>query len=221
MKPRRATSYFWVSYADLMTSLFFVMLVLFSIVFVKMNRNLAETKGEKDTVDSLNVVLEEQRKKIEEIENAIKAIDRRYFTYDEGLKKHRMTIDVQFPSAKYDIEGNIPYGIQQKLLAAGKAIAHFVEIQREKNPEVKYLLVIEGQASRDGNEMDNYTLSYNRALSLRQFWQRHNIDFDEERCEVLVSGSGIYGQGRDPNNDLLNRRFIIHIMPKPGMRQNL
>ena len=37
MAYKRAKSYFWASYADLMTSLFFVMLMLFVVAIVELN----------------------------------------------------------------------------------------------------------------------------------------------------------------------------------------
>jgi flagellar motor protein MotB len=76
------------------------------------------------------------------------------------------------------------------------------------------LLVIEGQASKD-NYSRNYELSYERALALRRLWSDNNIDFGNN-CEVLISGSGIGGSMRE-NEERLNQRFLIHIVPKPGI----
>ena len=58
--------------------------------------------------------------------------------------------------------------------------------------DISFLVVIEGMASLD-NYADNDGLSYRRALSLYYLWQKHNISFEQSKCEVQVSGSGIRG----------------------------
>ena len=89
----------------------------------------------------------------------------------------------------------------------------------EKYAGVQYLLIIEGQASKD-NYLFNDELSYNRALALKKFWKDSLITFDPKQCEVIVSGSGASGDLRMepdiPGNEK-NQRFLIHILPKPGI----
>ncbi len=81
------------------------------------------------------------------------------------------------------------------------------------------MLIIEGQASKD-NYLFNDELSYNRALALKKFWKDSLITFDPKQCEVIVSGSGASGDLRMepdiPGNEK-NQRFLIHILPKPGI----
>lgn len=86
--------------------------------------------------------------------------------------------------------------------------------------DIKYLVVIEGQASSDGYYVDEYrnndVLSYQRALELNKFWQKEGIDFSNmDRCELVVSGSGVKGVPRDSIEDN-NQRFLIHIVPVIG-----
>ena len=59
-------------------------------------------------------------------------------------------------------------------------------------------------------------LSYQRALELNKFWKSHGIDFSEmDRCELVVSGSGVKGVPRD-SVEVNNQRFLIHIVPVIG-----
>lgn len=65
--PRNRSNTFWLSYSDLMTSLFFIMLVLFIVCVVKM-------KGINDQLDKEVNAKEEQLRKIEELNNSIKLL---------------------------------------------------------------------------------------------------------------------------------------------------
>ena len=181
--PRNRSNTFWLSYSDLMTSLFFIMLVLFIVCVVKM-------KGINDQLDKEVNAKEEQLRKIEELNNSIKEIDNKYFAYDEQFKRHTLKdIEVSFNTYSSNI-----YDIEQeqldKLLKAGLAIAHFMNSAKSKIPEAQYMLIIEGQSSKDYYTR-NYELSYERALALIKFWSSNGIEFDSlGNCEVLISGSG-------------------------------
>jgi hypothetical protein len=82
--------------------------------------------------------------------------------------------------------------------------------------DIKYLIVIEGMASKD-NYAENFELSYKRALSLYRFWIANDILFNSEICEIQIAGSGTDGvreySGRDERK---NQQFLIHIVPKIG-----
>lgn len=206
-------SLFWTSYSDLMTSLFFVMLTLFVVAVIAMGRALRdETK--------LRELTEEKLKKIREIESSIENIDSTWFEYNKKHKKHVLKIDVSFDTGKADIE-NIPLATREELYKAGKAIEKFLDkAQAEFGDTVKYLLIIEGQASNDGYSR-NYELSYDRALSFFNYLKlNRNVDLRRGNCEVLICGSGTHGAMRaEPDNatNKNNQRFLIHILPKPGI----
>ena len=72
-------SFFWASYADLMTSLFFIMLVLFILTTVMLKRQVGE-------IEKIKEATEEQMEKIKEIENAVNEIDTTYFAYNNEHK---------------------------------------------------------------------------------------------------------------------------------------
>ena len=98
-------SFFWASYADLMSSLFFIMLVLFVLTVVMLQKQKSPVDYPKQ-IDSLKnqiTILENEKKateaefnKIKEIQNAISNIDSTYFAYNSEHKKHILKIDVGF-----------------------------------------------------------------------------------------------------------------------------
>ncbi|MDR1898093.1 MAG: flagellar motor protein MotB [Prevotellaceae bacterium] len=194
-------NYFWASYSDLMTSLFFIMLVLFVLTVSVLNQQKKEIKIKAEVFD-----------KIKELEEGINKIDPNFFKYDERHKKHILKINVAFPKGSSDMN-NIPYSVQADLIKAGKSIRDFIDGGKEYNAE--YLLIIEGQASKDGYNL-NDELSYNRALALKQFWNANHISFSSSNCEVIISGSGEGGSLRS-TNEPENQRFLIHIILKPGL----
>ena len=213
MTMRNKKDSFWLSYSDLMTSLFFVMLVLFIVSIVKMKGINAELNR---TVNATKKQLE----KIEELNNSIKEIDNKYFKYDEQFKRHTLRdIDVSFNTYSSNIQ-DIEKEQLDKLLKAGEAIMLFMQNAKTKIPEAQYLLIIEGQSSKD-NYIKNYELSYERALALIKFWSTNSIEFDSlGNCEILISGSGQSSKFRvqpDIRGYKDNQRFVMHIIPKPGI----
>lgn len=203
MSKKQNKSYFWITYSDLMTTLFFIMLVLFVLtISILQKRNEATQK---------------QLDKIKEIEEATKKIDPRYFVYNETYKKHILNINVSFNIGSSNIY-DIYEATREDLLNAGKSISSFI-VNANKEYNAKYLLIIEGQASKDSYP-HNDKLSYERALSLFKFWTESNdIEFDKDICEVIISGSGCFGLLRD-SVEKNNQRFLIHILPKPGIIKN-
>ena len=199
MSKQKKESFFWTSYSDLMTSIFFVMLVLFILTIVLLHNKMVATQSQID--------------KIKEIEEAVNKIDSTYFDYNNVHKKHILKIRVNFHRGESDIN-TLDYYTQNELIKAGRSIQNTLKNINHEYPKIKYLLVIEGQASKD-NYNRNYELSYERALALRKLWSDNRIDFGSN-CEVLISGSGIGGPMRE-NKEYLNQRFLIHIIPKPGI----
>ena len=222
MSDKKNKSFFWASYADLMTSLFFVMLMLFVVAVVELNKKNTQIHMEKEKLLA-------QLKKAQEIENATRDLESEYFKYREEYKKHQLTVDVNFPTGLSDIEKCVPRTIRDSLLAAGRKAKAFVDSTTARHPGIQYLLIIEGQASRD-NYSQNYELSYKRALSLKKFWEKGDkekgpILFTDKNCEVLICGSGdgkLSGTGlMRESKEYLNQRFLIHILPKPGIIQEV
>ncbi|MEL6674303.1 MAG: OmpA family protein [Bacteroidota bacterium] len=156
------------------------------------------------------LVMEEEYKKLREIQKAIENLDSRYFMYQPEYKRHVLRTQVTFPKGQSVI--NQQY--QPMLMNAGRALKRLID-QLEPDDNIKYLLVIEGMASKDAYTR-NYELSYERALSLVRLWETQGIQFDPNRFEVMISGSGESGVGRDIQNEANNQRFLIQIIPKIG-----
>lgn len=207
MKEKKE-SYFWASYSDLMTSLFFVMLVLFVLTIAILHKKMVEIEEERKATQA-------QLDKINEVEKATQNIDAKYFEYRPDFKKHILRISVWFNSGSSDIN-NISVYTQNELIKAGQSIEKF--ISRNSIDGIQYLLIIEGQASKDYYQ-ENYELSYERALSLKKFWESKGVDFGHT-CEVLICGSGdgkLSGTNfMRENQEKANQRFLIHIVPKYG-----
>jgi hypothetical protein len=207
----KKSGFFWVSYADLMTRLFFIMLVLYVISFA--------------ILKSKQGILEAQAKQLEEIKNVQKAIeklDSTYYQFDKENKRYKLNIDAKFrPNSS-----NITDISQDKRIAianAGKNLYDKIESIIDTSKTIDYLLIIEGSTQRyNNNWRDNpnlgYQLSYQSALSLYNFWKQKGADFRKlgNQCEVIIAGSGYYSQSRDERNENNNRRFTIQITSKVG-----
>lgn len=198
---KRKESFFWTSYSDLMTSLFFIMLVLFILVIVLLHKRMEAT--------------ERQLEEIKKVEESTRDLEGRYFTYKEEYEKFVLNIRCHFPVAKYDIS-LLDTTTRQELMNAGQQIKDFLD----NHSENQYLVIVEGQASMNSKSWTqfNYELSFQRALSLIKFWaQNPDTKFSDENCELQIAGSGDGRLNaktmRDPVNSA-NQRFLIYIIPK-------
>jgi outer membrane protein OmpA-like peptidoglycan-associated protein len=208
MANHQKPNFFWPGYADLMNNLFYIMLVLYVLTFVILKNEQAKYKADA-----------EQLRQIRRIENAVNNIDttRHYFAYDSIYQKHVLSINVQFASGQYDIH-QLSGNTRDSLRKAGERIRNLIlQSQKEKALEVKFLVIIEGQASRDGSPR-NFPISHERARSLLNFWKNNSIDMERlKNCELVVAGSGEGGLPRiQPDVPPANQRFLIHIIPKIG-----
>lgn len=182
-------------------SLFFVMLVLFILVIVLLHKRMEATEA--------------QLQEIKKVEQSTKDLSRDYFKYRSDYKKYVLTIQVRYPAGKSDLKDMVSLdkgGQLQKLADAGREIQDFLK----NHSENQYILIIEGQASKD-NYLYNYELSYQRALALMRFWiEDSHIKFGNN-CEILISGSGdgkLDTHSMRETNEPQNQRFLIHILPK-------
>lgn len=169
----------------------------------------------------------EKLEKIKEIEEAIKELPEDYFTYSDELKKHIFTVDIEFDTGKSDFYFDRIRPEHSKIIDAGLAIDNLLKkISTKDDINVQYLVIIEGQSSRrpfaNPNECrNNDVLSYQRAMALKEFWKENEIDLETNpNCELIIAGSGTGGVPRESPDDLectRNQRFLIHIIPKPGV----
>lgn len=220
-KDKRNDS-FWLSYSDLMTSLFFIMLVLFILSIALFKGAVVKNGKDLKLITEQRDATKAEIDKINEIRNAIQSIDSTYFTYDPQYKKHILKTRVKFQKGSADIN-DLDSSTQVELLTVRDRIRAFLTKLMKKDPEISYLLIIEGQASRDGY-MFNNQLSYDRALSLFRLWfpdqNSTSLKFYDLPCEVVIAGAGcMEGKPRSEDN-AENQRFLIQIIPKPGLIPN-
>lgn len=219
---KKKEAFFWTSYSDLMTSLFFIMLTLFVLVIVLLHKRMEVT--------------EKQLEEIREVEASTRELAQSdNFVYKSKYKKYVLNVKCFFPNGLYllqDLQSDT-----KKLKAAGEDIRCFLN----KNESNQYLMIIEGQASRNTKALTdlNYSLSFQRALTLMRFWKDIcKIDFGSN-CEIQIAGSGdgrynfgfTGGEKSDSfiehdktlmreSNEELNQRFVIHIIPKNIIESN-
>lgn len=211
-------SFFWTSYSDLMTSLFFIMLTLFILVIVLLHKRMEAT--------------EQQLEAIKKVEASTKELEKsNNFAYKTEYKKYVLNVRCYFDETKYELKDL--QADTASLHQAGNDIKEFLD----RNEDNQYLLIIEGQASRNSIQLTaaNYNWSFQRALTLMKFWKDIcMIDFGTN-CEIQIAGSGDgrynFGYTVDESTQRFkeldktlmrergqkekeNQRFVIHIIPK-------
>lgn len=231
MDNKDSKSTFWPSYVDIMTTLFAIMLVLFAVSYSRFKVKQKELEAFKDKYEE-----------IMSIYKAVDNIDPQYFEFNKDYLKHIFKIQVTYQKGQFsleklaqdDVKSDLynpieANQIRQQIKDAGAEIKRtIINLQQTDSlkTEIKYLVVIEGQASADGYHIDDYfnndVLSYQRALKLHEFWRDNaGIDFTKmDKCELVIAGSGESGVPRAPRishqDDSKNQRFLIHIVPVIG-----
>lgn len=230
-------NFFWLSFSDLMTSLFFIMLVLYVLTYITLKKKEEVIQEQvEDLKHKLEVyqIVEQNLKPLKE--------DTLLFRYEKEYKRFTLAFDVKFVLGQTGINQNdlenYSYTVV-KIDQAGlklKSIIDNLQIQKSKDTtlsNVSYLVIISGYASHllSGGQNDDYLRSYNRAYSLWQHWKGIGIDFEDKKysglIDLQISGNGWGGVGRftaDPQNhfenETRNQRFIIQIVPKIGNTQS-
>ncbi len=233
MAKQKRDGFFWTSFADLMTSLFFIMLVLYLLTYVLLKNKERELQK---TVNDLQHKLEVY----ELVEQNLKPLktDTALFRYEEKYKRFTLGFNVFFENDKSRIvPGELRYfeTTEPKIRDVGTQLKKTMDIlvkSKMKNPALKnvsYLLIISGYASQldFDNKEHSYYLSYSRAYNLWKYWNDIGLDFETDEykdiIDLQIAGNGWGGIGRierDPENGLVNekknQRFIIQIIPKIG-----
>jgi hypothetical protein len=232
-------SFFWLSYSDLITSLFFVVLVLFTLTYVQLKRNEAGLELEKGELKVEKEELEKKLKVYDLVEQNLKPLkdDKAFFKYETQYKRFTLSFDVQFKEAEFkitpeDIQGDFKE-VSGNIQNAGLHLIGIIDTivaNQKTNPElenVSYLLILAGYASKlpDDKEFEEYKRSYLRAWHLWNHWKTRGIDFEADKysdlIDLQIAGNGWGGIGRydfssanDYESERMNQRFIIQIVPK-------
>lgn len=224
-----------------MTTLFAIMVVLFAVSYSRFRVKEAELKK-----------IVNKYEEIQSIYKVVENIDPTYFEFNPQYVKHIFRIQVTYQTGEYSLykleddknNSAVAEQVRQKIIDAGKEIQKTIislQNSESKKQDIKYLVVLEGQASADGYYVNDYynndVLSYQRALALHRFWKEEaSIDFSNmDKCELVISGSGEGGVPRFSEDDYkqsseyiegksirkkdvekYNQRFLIHIVPVIG-----
>lgn len=209
MSRKNKSDHFWIGYSDLMTTLFFVMLVLFvlTVVHLTFEKNRIQTSLE-------------QFQKITKLEEQFDQLEKdKDFTYLEECKKFVIE-DLLDDEVFQALQAEIQPDFIEPALKAGRKIKEFLNVLEKESGDFSYLLIIEGntannnEKSIDKDQEFGYNLSYKRALALYNLWRTNGINLKENKnVEVLLVGSGFSGLCRDKNEDN-NKRFSVQIIPK-------
>ena len=89
MKKQKNT-YFWTSYSDLMTSLFFIMLVLFALTTIMLKKK--------------NDATERELENIRKVEASTEDLKGEYFEYRKDYEKFILKVKCNFPVAQYSLK---------------------------------------------------------------------------------------------------------------------
>ncbi len=205
---KKKNDFFWVSFSDLMTTMFFVMLVLFVLTVVYLKIEQAKTVAKVEELEKI-VQLEEQFKPLQTGGD---------FYYLEDCKKF-IAKDLMGKEIFEPEKTNILPKFRSTTIAVGKNLENFLIKLEKENPDFSYLLVLEGNMANtwdrklNKNSEYGFKTSYERALAVYNLWLENNIDFRKSNVEVLISGSGFNGLCREPVEEN-NKRFSVQIIPK-------
>lgn len=196
------------SFSDLMTSLFFVVLVLYVLTYIRLKRQQDNLQVENEKLNQI-LKLEQQFKPLQNDKDFIYLKDcKKYISKVlskvEIFEPNKITIKKKYKTATIDI---------------GKQLESLLQNLNTNNSSFSYLIIIEGNMAntwdRKYSKNNNYAYitSYKRALAVYQLWTKNNIDLRQYNSEILISGSGFNGLCRDVIEDN-NKRFSIQIIPK-------
>lgn len=219
MAKKQQKDPFWTSYSDLMTSLFFVMLVLFIICLIKVGHDKEVIESQYQEAKASN----EQLKQILQLEEQFKVLGQSTsLGYDKEKKMFyaKDLVGIEIFSSEDD---KIKEEYLKTVDNVGNDLMKILESLYNEN--FHYQLVIEGNAAIKWDQLRNHTynpdntemyhLSYRRALALYNRWRtvgKH--DFRKYNTEIIIAGSGFNGNNRDNKIEENNKRFIIQIIPK-------
>lgn len=228
MARRKHNDSFWPSYSDLMTSLFFIMLVLFIVCIGKMKYDNVILENERNQANAEK----EQLERILQLETQFEELSKSSaLQYIEEKKmfvaKDFIGIEIFKPyisNNEWKDATTIKKEYIERVDSVGQSLLKVVKTLYEKNPDLNFQLVIEGYAAIDWNDLINntynadnittYKLSYERALALYNRWISKGINLRPYNTEIIIAGSGFNGENRDKKVEENNKRFVIQIIPK-------
>jgi hypothetical protein len=203
-----------------MTSLFFIILVLFVLAKVewkKIESKWEETKLELEREKEKAIKNYEELKRISE---SINKVEGEYFKYDSDKRSFSLKADtIKFGTAKTELS----VGAKKHLILAGRELAEKIRLLEKEYEahDVRYTIVLEGMSSEDrniGKTLANYQYSYERAWQVKRLWDSDSAKINfSPTTEVQISGTGIDGIGMVlPKSHSSNQKVLVHVIPKIG-----
>lgn len=211
---------FWLSYSDLMTSLFFIMLVLFIVCIGKMKYDNVALENERNQANAEKEQLERILQLDAQFEELSKSSALQY------VEEKKMFVAKDFIGIEIfnPLDDTIKPEYIETVDTVGQSLQEVVKKLHEKNPDLNFQLVIEGNAaipwkllynhSYNSDNIQMYELSYRRALALYRRWLSKDVNLRNYNTEVIIAGSGYNGINRDNKIEENNKRFVIQILPK-------
>jgi len=211
---------FWLSYSDLMTSLFFIMLVLFVLCISKMKYDNVVLQQEWNDANARKEQLEQILQLETQFEELGKSSELQY------IEEKKMFVAKDFIGKEIfnPLNDTIKTQYIETVDKVGQSLQNIVKRLHDNNPNLNFQLVIEGNAaipwqllqthSYNADNLQMYELSYHRALALYRRWRSKGVDLRRYNTEVIIAGSGYNGINRDTKVEENNKRFVIQIIPK-------
>ena len=215
MTKVKKESFFWTSYSDLMTSLFFVMLVLFVLVIVLLHNKMVDIENERKDAQVKLEELEQITQIEKQFEPLIASGKFKYYPRSKKFVAKDLIGNEIFNPEETEI---LPQFVKPAI-EVGKEIEALLKKLSKENADFSYQLVIEGNMANKWDKKINkdnvwgYKTSFERALAVYQLWSNQGIDLRKYNTEVLICGSGFNGLDRDDIEEN-NKRFSIQIIPK-------
>ena len=159
---KKTNGSFWPSYVDVMTTLFAIMLVLFVVSYSRFKNKEEQLKSLVDEYENIITVY-----------STVGSIDSTaYFGYNEEYLKHLFTVDVEYQLKEYRIDKlkldeknkEAADNKRDSIIQAGKLIKETIlKLEETKgikdgaiHNNIKFLVVIEGQASKISFNIDDW-----------------------------------------------------------------
>lgn len=196
------------SFSDLMTSLFFVVLVLYVLTYVMLKKEQNKLEIENEKLNQI-LQLEQQFKPLQNDDDFIYLQDCKKY-----ISKELNSIEIFEPNKSTILEK-----YKSSTVNVGNKLEDLLKDLNVANANFSYLIIIEGNMANSWDKKFStdseygYKKSYERALAVYNLWSNNNIDLRKYNSEILISGSGFNGLCRDKVEEN-NKRFSIQIIPK-------
>jgi NhaP-type Na+/H+ and K+/H+ antiporter len=205
---KKHKDFFWMSFSDLMTSLFFVVLVLYVLTYVMLKKEQNKLEIENEKLNQI-LQLEQQFKPLQNDNDFIYLQDCKKY-----ISKELNSIEIFEPNKSAILEK-----YKSSTIKVGNKLENLLKDLNVANANFSYLIIIEGNMANSWDKRFSsdseygYKKSYERALAVYNLWSNNNIDLRKYNSEILISGSGFNGLCRDKVEEN-NKRFSIQIIPK-------